>query len=93
MKIAPIQFNYSNRNVKFGMEFGDDDIQETENTRYCSYSKTFCDSETHPIWVGIKFHENGKISDIKINYQNGKYASGTITESYDENGKNINYQV
>ena len=93
MKIAPIQFNYSNRNIKFGMELDGDDITETKNSRYCSYSKTLHDSKTHPIWVGIDFHENGKISGIKVKYKNGKYASGTITESYDENGKNINYKV
>ncbi len=93
MKIAPIQFNYSNRNVKFAGECGHDDIPATMDTLSVSTSGYYKYSKTHPIWVEFKFHPNGKISDIKIDYKNGKYASGTITESYDENGKNINYQV
>ena len=95
MKIAPVQFNYSLCNVKFGgdVDLDDDDIRYTNDTRLRKYGGPFNDSETHPIRVDIGFHRSGKISNIKIDYKNGKYASGTITESYDENGKNINYQV
>lgn len=93
MKIAPIQFNYSNRNVKFGEDCDNDYDCYTPCTRLQRYAAPLSHSETHPIWVGIDFHENGKVSNIKIDYQNGDFASGIITESYDENGKNINYQV
>ena len=41
----------------------------------------------------LEFHKNGKISDVEIKYRNGKHASGTIKESYDEDGNNINYNA
>ena len=91
MKILPIKHNHFNKNIKFSGECGHDEHARTINTRMISLSNFFQESDTHPIWMQLKFHDNGKISDIEIKYKNGKHASGTIKESYDENGKNLNY--
>lgn len=92
MKVLPLNnFASPSKNIGFKMEIGDCDDYETSNdSRYGGIRQTIGDM-FHPINIDLKFHENGKISDVNIKYKNGKFAEGEIHEKYDKEGNNVNY--
>lgn len=92
MKVLPLNNIASpSKNIGFKMEIGDtDEYEANNNSRYSGISQTIGDM-FHPINIDLKFHDNGKISDINIKYKNGKFAEGEIHEQYDKEGTNVNY--
>ena len=64
----------------------------TPDARFVNYHQRIGD-DFHPINIRLDFYKSGKLKDVAIDYTNGKFAKGSIKESYDEDGNNINYEV